>query len=234
MKKNNIKSIDEALKVHYTTKSLSDIKLSKLLAIQMNAIKNQQSVSPTIEMTEAQTTNRERLNKTVNKKNWVQRLLPSKNTYRYAFYATAFLLLVSLSSVYKLLDEIPSSKRIMAEIAYNHNQDMPIEVSSNSIGDISEYLSKLSFSIVLPSIFSEPKWQFLGGRYCMLDGKLAALLKIKNTKDNQVYTLYQAKSDVNSPRDNALNDLIEGVDVSIWREQGLLLGLAMDNKMPIR
>lgn len=211
MKNPSIKSIDKALKTHYNSKSLSENQLNKLLAIQLNSFELNSSIETKIQ--------------------WWNRLLPSMRNYRYAFYVTAFMLLGCLFAVYSLLDRAPLSQRIMTEIVYNHKQDMPIEIASSSITDISKYLSKLSFSMVLPGVFSDPNWQLLGGRYCSINGKIAAQLKIKNLKNNSIYTFYQSAidKDLQKPDTASMNDTIDGVGVSIWREQGLLLGLAREN-----
>lgn len=227
MKESNIKSLDKTLKEHYSSKSLSGNQLNTLLSMQVNSIESEKS-SRVDSMSESKLQSKYKSSR-------FRRLLPYIQSYRYAFYVTAFLLMGSMLAVYKLLDQAaltPFSQRIMSEIVYNHKQDMPIEVSSNSLNDIGKYLSKLDFSIVLPSSLSNSEWQFLGGRYCSLNGKLAAQLKVKNLKSNVVYTLYQAHSDVSIGNLEAeiKNDVIEGIDVSIWREQGLLLGMAIENR----
>jgi len=139
--------------------------------------------------------------------------------------------LVCLVVTFSLINQAPLSQRIMDEIVYNHKQDMPIEVSSNSLSEISDYLNKLSFSMVLPSVLSEPNWQLLGGRYCSINGKLAAQLKVKNLQNNSTYTFYQAAIDKELDKSTleAMSDTIDGVGVSIWHEQGVLLGLAREN-----
>ena len=228
MKKPNVNSIDKVLKEHYASKSLSENQLNDLFAMQISDFESRTSERDAGEGTSQKASE----GKTDIKAGWLSRLLPNFNAYRYAFYLTAFMLLGCLFTVYTLLDQAPLSQRIMSEIVYNHKQDMPIEVASSSLTDIGSYLNKLSFSVVLPSALTQPEWKFLGGRYCSLNGKLAALLKIKNLKNNNVYTMYQTKTEsgFEDSQVESLSDVIEGVDVSIWREQGLLLGLAREAK----
>ncbi|MGK0271722.1 MAG: hypothetical protein ACI88H_002388 [Cocleimonas sp.] len=217
MKDPNLKAVDEALKTHYASKSLSENQHNELLAMQISAFESQ-TVSQ-----------KEGIQKTEIKTRWWDRLFPT--SYRYAFYMTAFMFLGCLFAVYKLLDHAPLSQRIMNEIVYNHKQDMPIEIASDSLTDIGEYLNKLGFSIILPSALAKPNWKFLGGRYCSINGKLAAQLKIKNMKDNNTYTFYQASvgNDLKKSGVDSMSDTIDGVGVSIWQEKGLLLGLAREN-----
>lgn len=220
MKQSNIKPIDEAIMEHFSSKSLSDNQLDQLMAMQSEASQKQadaDAVNQPARVTETIT------------KTGLRRFLPDFRGYRYAFYATACMLaIVCLTVTFSLLNQPPLSQRIMSEIAYNHKQGMPIEVASNSVDDIRNYLKKLSFPIISPSALAKPNWQFLGGRYCSINGKLAAQLKIKNLADNNVYTLYQAATEGGIEKSDAKlkTHMIDGVGVSIWREKGLLLGLA--------
>ena len=218
MNKLDMKPIDEALKTHYAEKSLSDSQLDQLMAMQTAAEeKPPTNTVPEPKMSEATET-----------KSILSRFLPDFRGSRYAFYATACMLVACLVVTFSLINQPPLSQRIMDEIAYNHKQDMPIEVASSSLADIRQYLDKLSFPIISPVALGKPNWEFLGGRYCSINGKLAAQLKLKNLADNTVYTLYQAATEggIESSDATRLTEMIDGVGVSIWREKGLLLGLA--------
>ena len=221
MKKSTIKPIDEALKEHYASKALSENQLDQLLSIQrVDATSKQQA--------EAEAESTIHVSETITKTG-LSRFLPDFKANHYALYETACLLFACLALVLSLINQAPLSERIMDEIAYNHKQDMPIEVASSSLSDIGRYLNKLSFPIITPSAFGKTNWQFLGGRYCSINGKLAAQLKVKNLADNNIYTLYQAASESGldlSGNAARVTQMIDGVGVSIWREKGLLLGLA--------
>lgn len=113
------------------------------------------------------------------------------------------------------------------EIAYNHNSQMQMEVFSESILDIQQYLNRLDFSLIdsmqLPSL----SWQLVGGRYCSIDGKIAAQLKIKNKHDQKIYTFYQAKLPEDTVNSIEMKEVkVDGVKVKLWKENGLLMGLA--------
>ena len=212
MNKLDIKPIDEALKSHYKDKTLSDQQLDQLMVMQSA---DSEEKAPVKNESASQSL--------------LNRFLPDFQGSRYAFYATACLLaVVCLTVTFSLINQPPISKRIMDEIAYNHKQDMPIEVASSSLDEIRLYLDKLSFPIISPAALGKPNWEFLGGRYCSINGKLAAQLKIKNLADNSIYTLYQAATEGAAGSSGAaqLTEMIDGIGVSIWREKGLLLGLA--------
>ena len=214
MKQHNTKSLDKALKTHYESKSLSNSQLDNLMAMQ----------------TAADDSLLTRL-KAGFKASLFGEFVSNIKGYRYAFYATACLLLMTLVVSFSLLNRAPLSERVMQEIAYNHQQEMPIEITSNSLINIGNYLNKLEFPLIKSSFLDNDKWQLLGGRYCSINGKLAAQLKVKNVEDNKVYTLYQAaiSTDITKTLGATKEQAIEGVKVSIWQEKGLLLGLAHSN-----
>ena len=214
MKQPHTQSLNDALKTHYESKSLSSDQLDKLIAMQ----------------TAADDSFIARL-KTKFKASTLGRYTTDFKSYRYAFYTTTCLLLMTLVVSFSLLNRGPLSDRIMQEIAYNHQQEMPTEISSNSLIKIGDYLNKLTFPLIDSDAMTTQKWQILGGRYCSINGKLAAQLKVKNLEDSKTYTLYQAAlgTDISKVLASTKEQAIEGVSVSIWQEKGLLLGLAHSN-----
>ena len=202
MKHQNTKSLDKALKTHYEDKSLSTNQLDELIGMQQAADEN-----------------------------LLTRFLTEVKGYRYAFYATACLLLMTLVVSFNLINRAPLSERVMHEIAYNHQKEMPTEVTSSSLANISNYLDKLEFPLIASNTLNNNNWELLGGRYCSINGKLAAQLKVKNLQDSKTYTFYQAAlgSDISKVVHDKQAQAIEGVNVSIWQEKGLLLGLAHSN-----
>ncbi|MFD2178262.1 hypothetical protein [Veronia pacifica] len=116
---------------------------------------------------------------------------------------------------------------VTEEIAYNHKTNMQIEVASESLSEISLHLNRLDFSLINTTFFENDKWRLIGGRYCSIGGKIAAQLKVFNITEQKTYTFYQAKipSNLNIERERKTLH-VDGVDVTLWRENGLLLGLA--------
>ena len=118
-------------------------------------------------------------------------------------------------------------QRIAAEIAYNHNSQMQMEVKSDVFDDIQHYLNRLDFSLIASEQLPANIWRIIGGRYCSIDGKIAAQLKVENRENGEVYTLYQAKLPEMLASDKELDSIVvDGVEVKLWKENGLLLGLA--------
>lgn len=116
---------------------------------------------------------------------------------------------------------------ISKDIAYNHNSQLQMEVLSHELQTVQGRLNRLGFQLVSSNKLEEGKWQLIGGRYCNINGKIAAQMKLRNAESKAIYTFYQAK--VPNEFINSLSDketAIDGVKVKLWREKGLLMGLA--------
>jgi len=116
----------------------------------------------------------------------------------------------------------------MEEIAYNHNRNMAVEIRSSSIDDIDVFLSSLNFTLIKSNHLAGKSLTLLGGRYCSIDGKLAAQLKFQNSADNKTYTVYQVATPAHfdSIEEQPITNYINGVKITLWQENGLLLGIA--------
>jgi hypothetical protein len=113
------------------------------------------------------------------------------------------------------------------EIAYHHNKHMKSEIQTHSMDELKSFLTKLDFSLIDSERLPSSEWELLGGRYCSLQGRLAAQIKVRNKKNNKEYTLYQLAipkelTDLNGVHE----DYRLGAKVKIWKERGLLLGIA--------
>ncbi|MFT5706720.1 MAG: hypothetical protein ACI9ES_001007 [Oceanospirillaceae bacterium] len=116
---------------------------------------------------------------------------------------------------------------ISKQIAYNHNSKMQMEVFSPELQTVQGHLNKLGFNLVSSSKINKDKWQLIGGRYCNINGKIAAQLKLRHSETKAIYTFYQAKV-AGDVIDNLNGDetAVDGVKIKLWREKGLLMGLA--------
>ena len=221
--KQTMKPMDEALKTHYAEKSLSEDQLDRLMAMQTEIESLPDEAEPQTSKVVSVTPS---LFVKIRKK--LAELLPDFGHNRYVFYAATCVLLTGLILSLSLFNQTSLSERVIDEIAYNHRQEMPVEVAANTMPAIGQYLDRLSFSLISPRALTDNGWQILGGRYCSINGKLAAQLKVKNIAEDKVYTLYQASAegDLVQTGISMKSGMVDGVDVSIWQEQGLLLGLA--------
>lgn len=218
-----MKPMDEALKTHYAEKTLSEDQLDHLMAMQAELESLPDEAEPQMSKAASVTTS-----PFVKIRSKLVELLPDFGHNRYAFYAATCVLLTGLILSLSLFNQTSLTERVIDEIAYNHRQEMPVEVAANTMPAIGQYLDRLSFSLISPRALTDNGWQILGGRYCSINGKLAAQLKVKNIAEDKVYTLYQASAegDLVQTGISMKSGMVDGVDVSIWQEQGLLLGLA--------
>lgn len=213
-------SLKSALKTHYQQKTLSEDKLDKLLALQQES-----SVVPHTTLDLDSTL----CNQAQNNRSWVQRIkeyLQSRFNFKAPIYALASLALCAL--IITLMPMPVSGPSILAEIAGHHQQPSNITIKSSSLNEIGDQLSKLSFALINSTKLSSEVWQFLGGSYCSINGELAAQLKVLNRENNKIYTFYQAEYPDELLLDTAISSITDeqGIEVSIWKEGGLLLGLA--------
>ena len=129
-------------------------------------------------------------------------------------------------NVYKNTFHWPT-KGFIEEIAYNHNKNLNPEIVSSSLKEIRKYLTKLDFALVLSEALPANEWELLGGRYCSIQKKLAAQLRLRNRKNNIIYTWYQV-SDVHASINikEPYESYKDGVKVRIWVEKGIMHCLA--------
>ncbi len=122
--------------------------------------------------------------------------------------------------------------QIADEIAYNHRKMLTPEIRNSSFGEVRDHLAKLDFTMVQVENFKTGEWELIGGRYCSIDKKLAAQLRIKNLTDKQLYTWYQvawATDDASLPE--GFQHYSKGIKVQLWVEKGVLHGLAVESPL---
>lgn len=145
------------------------------------------------------------------------------NPFLAGIAATTFIAI----SVYFYSFATPDYTAISAQIAYNHNSKLQMEVLSPTISGVQGRLNRLGFSLVSSKKLDPTKWRLIGGRYCNLNGKLAAQMQIAHPETKAVYTFYQAKMSKEMLDNFSESETaIDGVKVKLWREKGLMMGLA--------
>ena len=116
-----------------------------------------------------------------------------------------------------------TTEAVAREIALNHVQALDPDVRGASFEAVAGQLGKLDFAPVRPDHVGMD--EVIGGRYCSLGGEMAAQIRFVDAKD-RVCTLYQV-------RDTGAFEGVQegtfdtsGVRVHVWREGGVLVGLA--------
>ncbi|GGI89670.1 hypothetical protein [Shewanella gelidii] len=126
------------------------------------------------------------------------------------------------------------SEMIATEVAMNHLNMKPLEVKTNQVASLRQYFTELDFSITKTSrkIFDDKT--MLGGRYCSIQGVTAAQIRYEMADSVQSATLYEVgyNPDVHGEQpdidvgESPKRLTINGVDVEIWVEKGLLMAQA--------
>jgi hypothetical protein len=146
--------------------------------------------------------------------------------------AVATFMLVFFLTPY-LQNQSGIQEKIAMEVVANHIKLKPLEIETSSIEGIRSYFKKLDFVPVNSQLVSQLGLELIGGRYCSLQGNIAAQLRVRKPGNNSVQTLYQTeyRKDVfeNMPTleegDKPVDIYVKGVKVTIWVEKGLLFAL---------
>ncbi len=146
--------------------------------------------------------------------------------------AVATFLLVFFLTPY-LQNQSGIQQKIAMEVVANHIKLKPLEIETSSIEGIRRYFKKLDFVPVNSQLVNQLGLELIGGRYCSLQGNIAAQLRVRKPGTNTVQTLYQTeyRKDVfeNMPTleegDKPVDIHVKGVKVTIWVEKGLLFAL---------
>lgn len=120
-------------------------------------------------------------------------------------------------------------EQIAKEIAYNHAKQMALEITSSDLNSVAAYLSELDFTLMASKRVRQMGLQLLGGRYCSIQGKLAAQLRIEDKNNKTAHTYYQAIIPDNLNLAGAIySTWIKDIYIELWIEGDLLLGLASE------
>jgi hypothetical protein len=200
-----MKNLKEACKNHYQQQSLSKEEVAKLMALQER-----------FEPSGAAGSNSEGL---------AANFPSAKNRNLLAVAASIFVIIYT-SWIYNDYD-VDIREQVAEEIAYNHSKQMALEIISNDLKTVGAYLSELDFTLIDSTRVGQTAQRLLGGRYCAIQGKLAAQLRIKDASSDDTRTYYQAIIPKNFNLDGSTySTWIKGINIELWVEDGVLLGLA--------
>ncbi len=138
--------------------------------------------------------------------------------------AVAMLVVIATRSLLDR-DEPPTAEIVAEEIATNHNRDMPVEIETDAFDSLADRLDKLDFRPVSSVRLDERGLQMVGGRYCKIQGQIAAQIKLRDAA-GRTWTLYECRDSELLSGVRARRVKTMGLEVEIWREAGVLLGLA--------
>jgi anti-sigma factor RsiW len=141
------------------------------------------------------------------------------------FAAGALLGLRTYRSIRSDQDRRVQARMVALEIAVKHLRSESVQIPGSDYGSVSQRMPRLDFRICEPRRLERVGYRLLGARYCSIQGQTAAQLTLRSPSGD-IATLYEAA------REGKLRNLetgeydTEGVNVFLWNENGVLMGLA--------
>ncbi len=154
------------------------------------------------------------------------RHVPWLRPYRLA--AAAALVLLLGSAVLWLSIPRALAGRVAAEVAQNHLKAYAPEVVGDCFDRVGAGLDELDFSLKPSLEASLPEGlTVLGGRYCTVQGNLAAQILMVDTEGRRCTLFVALSDDTRLARVRTGQYEIDGVRVHIWHDAGRLFAMAV-------
>lgn len=123
-------------------------------------------------------------------------------------------------------------ERVADEVAANHLKQRPLEVRSDDLATLRGYFTALDFRPVQSPVLSPVSGQLLGGRYCSVQGRIAAQFRMTTT-GGQLRTVYEARYDPQvhgvlpdvGRGESPITLIARGVAVRLWVDGGVLFAV---------
>jgi anti-sigma factor RsiW len=120
------------------------------------------------------------------------------------------------------------TERVLAEISMNHHKRLEVEVASDQYQVVQAGLGQLDFPILPTRKELLKNYALVGGRYCSVQGGLAAQLKVRDRVSGELLTLYVTHLTDELERIDPLDANFDGVHIRLWQENGRFFALARD------
>jgi len=192
-------TLDKAIKAHYERQGLSDEKLDAILAAARRDSETPVSIPSR----------------------------PSERIWYARLGAMAAILLLGFGFFHVWDTERDLTHRVLGEIAMNHLKELSVEVASADYAAVQGSLDQLEFSI-LPPAGVRQRFDLIGGRYCSIEGGLAAQLKLRDRETGQLETLYATRLTNTLEGIAPQESLHDDVRITLWSEGDDFFGLAAD------
>ena len=157
---------------------------------------------------------------------------------QYRWIAVAAVFFVAIGNLFYFVSspQLALDQRIGSEVAKNHINLKPLEIQTSSIQEIRGFLTQLDFLPIESVLLKGGTKNLIGGRYCSIQGVIAAQLRLKDSKTGQIQSLYQTVydkkvfSDLPELKENQkpITVYSKGLAVDIWVEKGLLFALTRE------
>ncbi|MGF1657098.1 MAG: hypothetical protein ACFCU3_08990 [Verrucomicrobiales bacterium] len=146
------------------------------------------------------------------------------------WFAAAAVVLLCLGLLSIQSNEAALQKRAAVEVAKNHSKDLAPEIFSTSFGEIQTALPRLDFPLepTQPELLTG--LTVLGGRYCSLQGELAAQVSLVDGEGRGCTLYITPLTEEMKKIQPGVRELPEGLKVSIWHDAHRLFALARPDK----
>ena len=140
--------------------------------------------------------------------------------------AASLLLAIGISLWIGLAPRGNLTNRVVAEIARNHQHQGALMVESGQYHIVQAALDKLAYSIQPQRASLSQSFTLVGGKYCSIQGRKAAQLKLRHNASGIMHTLYVWQSPRSTEDIQSGVYESDGVQVDLWSHQKRLFGLA--------
>ena len=145
----------------------------------------------------------------------------------FSFTGAAALLFFTLLTAQFFILQSDVKQLVFAEIAMNHNKNLQPEFFTSNYNDLANSMQRLDFELSAPDII-QAKYDVLGGRYCSIQGNIAAQLKIKDKQTGEVATLYITRLQPDLKKIAPDTTTVDEARIELWHSENKFYGLAVN------
>jgi len=117
------------------------------------------------------------------------------------------------------------TRRLADEIALNHTEQLQLEFVERDFESLSQVMPKLGFALRPPGRLEGDPYEILGARYATVGGQMAAQVRLVDRQGRYV-TVFELEPGEEWAEVEALEGKVEFVQVEVWRQDGLIVGMA--------
>ena len=152
---------------------------------------------------------------------------PARATLRFRTRLMAGIVALAVIAVAMLAWPSPAitGDALAHEIASSHVMNLAPDIEAHSFDEARLELDKLDFAAVRPSADVMPELRLTGARYTRVGGEMGAQFHIEDAAGRPC-SLFQVRDDEAFRHIRNATYEVDGVRVRVWREAGLLMGLA--------
>jgi len=163
----------------------------------------------------------------------------NKSHNKFSMFSYAAVLALCAVLVFFGLGEYKNQQTMYAiaqEVSQNHLKFKPLEVADKNLLKVVSYFDKLDFNPINSALVKGLNTQLLGGRYCSIQGNIAAQLRLQQNNGSMA-TLFETKyndddfmflPDINKGAE-PVSQIVDGQTVTLWIEHGVVMALVSPN-----